>query len=287
MEIIILFENYKYKNNLEIKYFFKFESSFKYYKRYKYKFVKIFKKFVSTNKRIALFTLIEIINYENSYFYHYIPPKDNTIIFFDLFFQFDYDFNAFFDKNKEKILNYLLQRDFPLKKIFSNIKNVNSLNIDKSYKLKLYELSFDLVSNLNFRVDNDYINKKDIFYELNIFIKRNLYNLIINWDKPYDFKEISNFIDENILIFFKILINKNDILKDNNNRIIFFFDEFINALNPEFKNKYQLYKEFSLKYASSSYENDKFEIKPKNINQIYFAIMLLFIRIKFGIFNNI
>ena len=224
----------------------------------------LFKKFMKSKPK---FITIFLQTYENEY---------NKYDFLTTFFSFSYDYEIIF--KDEKIINYFKKINFnyfPDKQLFIK-KFKQSLKIVKN---KFYEFLF-------YKFVLKHFPLKIIFNteisEFTILMERFIDKLTYNWEEECNFTEIIKFIDENILIFCFMFFKNNENPEKVKMKIIFFFDEFINILEPNFKNKFILYRELALEYIYyNKHNNNLINLK----NNCYLSILLIFVRLKFGKYN--
>ena len=259
-----------------------------------YYFDKFFKEFILTNEKLVVYTLQYLIekikNYVSETNKNKLKSIKNDINmnkifsdFIELFFSFKYDFDNFINTNKQNIFG-IFKNNKKIINIYFKFLNNSWKNIENTLsKFSFYKFSIELCSQI--RNINILSKKKSFLSELNILLKKYLLAHILNWEIPLDYSELHRLVNENILPFVIILLQKEDTIEKNNLRINFFFDEFLPALNPDFKNKFEAYKNFILEYASRLNNKDLFNLDAKIINQIYLAIMLIFIKLKLGNYN--
>ena len=107
----------------------------------------------------------------------------------------------------------------------------------------------------NFPLKQVFINEISKF---KILMKNYMKSLIYNWEKECDFSKLKKFINENIIIFCFLFSTENDSKTAEEDKIYFFFDEFIKALDSNSKEKYSLYKDLALEYIDCWNEKDTF-----------------------------
>ena len=164
------------------------------------------------------------------------------------------------------------------KDIYNNKENDNT---PISYYYFFFLLS-DYFHDLNI------LSKKKVnfVFQLKLLIKKNLLFFINDWDKSYDYSEILNEIESNILPFCRLLINKDfDTIEENTLKINFFFG-FLSELKPESKNKFEDYKNMVNFYNSSTSKKFGYQaVITKTLNQFYLLLILIYSKIKFGDYN--
>ena len=272
LDLIILYEKQNLLNGTMTQVDSKIEGKIDFYTD------KLYKQFISNDEKLILYTLEDLLDKLISDKNEKKFNKDIINFFIELFFSFKYDFVYFVNNNKESLFNYFNQNKKYVIQIYTKFLSKAMDDI----KVKPFELFFyNFFLNLSFYIKdiNVLSNITNFYSKLNILIRRYLISLILNWENPCEFKELSNLISNNILPFCPLLINNKDSLEENNTKINFFFDEFINALGVQIQQNI-VYKNLFLKYAKS-YKGEN-NIEP---NHIYLAIMLIFIRIKFGVYN--
>ena len=197
--------------------------------------------------------------------------------FLEIFFSFKYDFQKiltiknlipyFSNENKNEL-------------VFYEKKLIKSLPLIKGNKDEFAIYKFILKYSPN--INNKFIFESTI-RKLKLLMKMYFNKLIFRWEEDCEFSELCNFINDNILLFCKLFLNLKDSLEDRKNKINFFFDEFIHVLNPEFKEKFRQYKELSLDYLNFTRDDDEYYYNCES--DIYFSMMFIFIRLKFGKYN--
>ena len=113
-------------------------------------------------------------------------------------------------------------------------------------------------------------------------MKRYLNKLCYHWESECDFSELNKFINDNMIIFCFLLLKKDGKIEQCQNRIKFFFEEFFNLIEPNDKEKIDIFKQLAYEYLN--YEStDKlyFDLSPEH----YLSLWLIFIRLKFGKYN--
>ena len=186
--------------------------------------------------------LIQKLNNVNNSFIYY---------FFEIIFNSEFDLDDFINKNKaniKKLLDNINYKEIDgiikiTKKI--NLKNISELfDIIKEYPLKYIftDNTNDIImAQINNKIPIEYFN---IFYffadnykNINILsqrksytlgnikymIKTNLLFFLNDWDKSYDFTQFINEVENDILIFSKLLIIDNSTKEENCLKINFFF----------------------------------------------------------------
>ena len=278
-KLIIAYEKQNYANEIEKEIILK---NFK-HKCFKHNdnFVTLYKNFFESKPKLTNI-LLSMLN-KNKYI---------TIIDFTrAFFSFKYDYEIIF--NDENIINYF-KFDyfcviFPHKESFKSFKK-HQFRIRnkftqifkaslKSAENQPYEYSFYkfILKNWNIKL----LFSKEIS-TFNILMKRYLKKLIYEWNEECGFSELISFINENIFIFCFLFYNKDDNPENATNKINFFFDEFINTIEPKLKDKFKLYKKLALENINSNDKiEDFFNLEPK----CYLSLWLIFIRITFGKYN--
>ena len=275
-KIIILFEKQNYNTGIEEEYLPR--KIIKLNNKNKLKYEKFLKKFILSIPKLTFYYIKDIIS--NSQRANKKLRIKLYSDFLDIFFTFKYDFDklaanksiiSYFSNNKciEEINNYH-------KKLKENLSIINNdKNVFSIYKFIL---------KYSPHIKNIYIFNTNIS-RYKILMKKYLYLLLFKWNEDCDFKELSDLIKENIVPFCKLFIDVKDTIEDRKNKINFFFDEFINELDPAFKNEqYQRYKRLALNYLNFSQDiedNYFYQLDYK----IYFPMMLIFIRLKYGKYN--
>ena len=190
------------------------------------------------------------------------------------FYSFKYNYEILF--NDEKFIKIIKENN----EIFSNKKYLfmfkNSL---KSAQNQAYEYSYYNLILKHFPLQK--IFKKEIS-EFYILLKRYLNKLCYHWESECDFSELNKFINDNMIIFCFLLLKKDGKIEQCQNRIKFFFEEFFNLIEPNDKEKIDIFKQLAYEYLN--YEStDKlyFDLSPEN----YLSLWLIFIRLKFGKYN--
>jgi hypothetical protein len=116
-------------------------------------------------------------------------------------------------------------------------------------------------------------------------IKTNLLLFLNDWDKSYDFSEFINEVENDILIFSKLLIIDNSTKEENCLKINFFF-ELLYDLKPELKQKLSSYQIMTIKYINNMNNSDYLGFTDENtIMNYYLMIILIYIKFKFGNYN--
>ena len=233
----------------------------------------LYKKFMQSNPKLTNI-LLKMINKKTFI---------TKIEFLEIFFSFNYDYEIIFNDEvmikdiKEtffkgnKLKDIYLEGPYNFLKIFKN-SIISSRN-------KPHESSYYKFILKHFPLKQVFINQISLF---NIIIKKYLNSLIYNWEKECDFSELKTFINENPLIFCFLFSTKGDNEENAKNKIFFFFDEFINALEPNSKEKYSLYRNLALEYL----EYNKVKKNFFNLDSKYYlSLWLIFIRLKFGKYN--
>ena len=261
----------------------------------------IIKDFILSNEQLVLTSL------------KYIIQKDNNISYTDLLeiiFNCKYDLTDFINENKNDIIFKIkLANSVEPIKINKNInlKNINNLGLFiedyQKYSISCsfkdlyknakanntpfsYYFFFLLLSDNFFDLNILADNKINFIYRLKSLIKKNFLFFLNDWDKPYDYSEILNEIESNILQFSRILIDKDmDTPEENTLKINFFFD-FLSELKPESKNKFDEYKNMVNFYHSSTSKRYGHKAVNKNIlNKFYLLLILIYTKIKYGDYN--
>ena len=280
LNIIIIFEQKNYNTKLEEKYFQKKQKELN--KKNQGKFQKLYKQFVLSDQRLIFFSFKDIMNkLQNA---DKNTRKKLYSDYLDLFFSFKYDLT---NKN---IIPYFPCKDFNEFKLYEKRLKEN-LPLIKNHKneFPIYKCILKY---------SPHINKISIFNStisrFKLLMKKYLYQLLFKWNEDCDLYELADLINENILPFCKLFLDAKDSYEDRKNKIDFFFDEFVNILfetykceelNPEFKTeKYQQYKQLALNYMDFNEENGN-EFYYNLDYKMYFSMMLIFIRLKFGKFN--
>ena len=275
IKIIILFEKQNYFNEIEEEYLSR--KIIKLNNKNKTIYEKLFKEFILSNSKLTFYYIKNIIS--NSQINNKNLKKKLYIDFLDIFFSFKFDFEKFaLNKNIIYFFSNKSKEEFKIyeKKLKNNLNAIkNNKNIISIYKFILkYSPKLNNLYIFNYTVS--------IF---SILIKKYLYQLLFKWNEDCDFKDLSNLIKENIVPFCKLFLDLKDTLNDRKNKINFFFDEFINILDPAFKSvNFQKYKQLALNYMDlnqDSEDNFFYQLDYK----IYFTMMLIFIRLKFGKYN--
>ena len=271
--LIIAYEKQNYSNNTENDYILKnFHSQSN---KHKDNFLLLYKKFMQSKPQFTNI-LLKMLN-TNKF--------PNKLDYLTIFFSFNYDYEIIFtdeniinefketffrkDINKKKYLRLYGQNTF-LKKFKASIISSR----DKPHE-SLYA-KFILT---NFPLKQVFINEISKF---KILMKNYMKSLIYNWEKECDFSELKKFINENIIIFCFLFSTENDSKTAEEDKIYFFFDEFIKALDSNSKEKYLLYKDLALEYIEYWKKTDiYFNLDSK----YYLSLWLIFVRLKFGKYN--
>ena len=273
LNIIIIFEKQNYNTGIEEEYLGRKIIAFN--NQSPYHFEKLYKKFIFKETKLVLFTIKDIIF--NSQKANKKVKKKLYIDFLDLFFSFKYDFNKliniknfipyFSNKNKDEFRIYenKLKENLPLIR-----GNQNEFEVYK------FILKYSPI------IKNLFIFHREV-NRFKVLMKKYLNQLVFKWEEDYNFSELSSIINKNILLFSKIFLDIKDPLEKRKNKINFFFDEFINELNPEFKDKFQKYKQLALDYTKNYQDDDNFYYDLNS--EVYISMMLIFIRLKFGKYN--
>ena len=272
-------------------------------------FYKIYKEFILSNKKITLYKIKNIIekinkinaeNNKNNDDEFNILINSNKNLYFDfleLFFSFNYDFDELMISNKENIINIIIEtfKNKEGKKYFYFLNNMNKNIKEKPYESSFYQFSLHLfyqVKNINILSPN---NNYTFYSELKLLTKKYLTQLIINWDKPYDYSPYFNFIGENILAIIVLLIqrkndNKEEMQQEKNEIVNFLLDKYLYEIKPELKNRIEFFK----KMINSNDITDLLSLlgneltSEKDLKEIYkilLCIILSYIRFKYGNYN--
>ena len=258
--------------------------------------------FILSNEKLVLASLKYIMQKDNNISYSYL---------FGILFNCKYDLTDFINENKNDIIFKIklansvepikiIKKDLNLKNIshlcpfiddyqnysmsysFKDIfKNAKSNNTPISYYYFFLLLS-DYYHDLNILSDK----KINFVFKLKSLIKKNLLFFLNDWDKPYDYTEMLNEIESNILQFCRILINKDiDTPEENTLKINFFFD-FLSELKPESKNTFEEYKNLANLYHSSTSKKYGYQaIEKKTLNKFYLLLILIYTKVKYGDYN--
>ena len=266
-ELIIAFEKQNYNKNIETE---ELSKNFKIVKNKDTIIKKLYIQIMLTKPKY-INNLLLMIQFEEE------KVEDFACIqyFIQGFFSFKFEYETMFNNeslkkafcNKEKRL--LDSREFRSKFLNSlkTCKNQPYEHLYYKFILENCSLSVLLATKIS---------------EFKLLLKRYLKKLIYKWEEDCDFNDLKNFIKENILIFCFLFLKDNDDLEEIHNKIYFFFDEFINIIDPEFKDTSEIYKNLALEYLD-------IENKKKNTYNLassyYLAIVLIFVRLKFGKYN--
>ena len=191
--------------------------------------------------------------------------------FLTSFFSFQYEYKMIF--KDEKIIKIFEEKTFlrnkQLKLMF---KNSLILVKDKPYEYSYYKF---ILENLNL-----YVLFQVEISALTSLLKRYLNDLVINWKNDFDFSDLKNLINENLACFCFLFLNADKSFREIGNIKNFFYDEFINLLEPNFKEKFSIYKNLA---------DEFFDFQGKNYfgldNKCNLSLMLIFVRLKFGKYN--
>ena len=273
LEIILLFEKKNYNTGIEEEYLDRNIITIN--NRNNYYFEKLYKKFISTETKLISFSIKELIlNSQRTTKNH---KKRLFVDFLEILFSFKYDFNKFIyiknfipfftNRSKEEFIIY----EKTIKKILPLIKGAP--NEFEAYKFIFKYSPF---------INNIFIFHYEIM-EFKMLMKKYLNQLVFKWEEDCDFSELTIFINKNIFLFSKLLIDIKDSLEGRKNKINFFFDIFINELNPVFRDKFLNYKQLALEYTNNYNDDDNFYY---DLNyEVYISLMLIFIRLKYGKYN--
>ena len=268
IKIIILFEEQNCNKDMEEEYIDRKKRNDLYFKKYHMKFI-------LTEPKLIVYYIKDIILESKKSGPN--EKKKSYNDFLEIFFSFKYDFQKiltiknlipyFSNENKNEL-------------VFYETKLIKSLPLIKGNKDEFAIYKFILKYSPN--INNKFIFESTI-RKLKLLMKIYFNKLIFKWEEDCEFSELCNFINDNILLFCKLFLNLNDSLEDRKNKINFFFDEFIHVLNPEFKEKFRQYKELSLDYLNFTRDDDEYYYNCES--DIYFSMMFIFIRLKFGKYN--
>ena len=275
LEIIILFEKRNYFNEIEEEYLPR--EIIKFNNKNKLKYEKLYQKFILSKPKLTSYYIKDIISKSQ---------KANKKLrvklyseFLNIFFSFKYDFEKFAsNKNMISYFSNKSKEEFAIyeKKLNDNLSNIK----ENKNVLSIFKFILKYSPHKN----NAYIFK-NIFSKFKILMRKYFNQLLFKWNEDCDFKELSELIKENIVPFCKIFLDLKDTLEDRKNKINFFFDAFIIELDSEFKNiQYQQYKQLALNYMNliqDEEDNYFYHLDYK----IYFSILLIFVRLKFGKYN--
>ena len=278
LKIIIYFEEKNYRTGIEEEYLEK--KILKLNNKKVDTFKKLYKQFVISDQRLIFFAIKEILYQSKN-----ANKKLRKILysdFLDLFFSFKYDFQKFI--SIKNIISYFSKKDRD-EFILYERKLKENLPLIKGIQNKF--LLYNFILRFSPHLNNIFIFN-NTFSKFKFLMKKYYYQLIVKWDEECDFSELANLINENILPFVKLFLNSKDSFEDRKNKIDFFFDEFIQILfkkinikiNNEFnKKELQNYKQIALNYDNLNEDSEFFY----NLDyKIYFILMLIFIRLKFG-----
>ena len=218
--------------------------------------------FILLDNKLSEYTLLD--NFQRN---------KNDVLALKIVFSFKYDFCEYIHIYQEQIM--ILMKD-NLMKFSKYLLNLDTLenNFNKGLENKLIKLLIDLLPknnlllgyNKSFKIKKnnylklyflyDIITKTDIA-NLDYFIYICMKNLLNNWNKPINLKNIFSYIEKNIPLFWLYLISK----VDNKVQIIkifnFFFEDFLLLLNPEFKKSLEFYKNICYDYILNfGFENN-------------------------------
>ena len=269
MNLIISYEKQNYSNNIEDEYISKnfFNIKIKNQNQNRLYLLSLYQEFMISKSEL---TMILLKNYDKDD----ISDKNygrKKAEFYYAFFSFNYDYETVF--NDPKIIENI--RDF----LSKNKRTIFTTEV-KDYVFPFYK----------FVLKNLYIG--DIFAieisKFNILMRRYLNKLLYHWEEESDFSDLVKYIKDYIPIFCFIFLRKKDNIQETEDKINFFFKEFIKALEPSFENKFDIYYQQALSYIDHK-DEAKFYLKspekelllPKN----YLALILIFVRVKFGKFN--
>ena len=275
MKLIISFHNQNYSNNTEVEYISK-NFGHKSKKNYYY-LENLYRKFMLGDPR-----LVEIL-LDNFDINDIRKMKD----FIHAFFSFNYDFEKILNINNEKIIESLNKLGFNS----IDIKNKKIHLIANDYFVSMFKKSLNFVKGKNYEMKYyryflkvfkvDKLFKKEIS-TFKFLMGKYLNLLLYQWEKECEFSELIKFINDNIHIFTFIFLRKKDSFQESNDKINFFFKEFIKALNPNFENQFELNLQQALDFIDLKDETKYDEILlPIN----YLSLILIFVRAKFGKFN--
>ena len=271
--LIIAYEKQNFSNNTENEYILKNFHSQSHIN--KDNFLLLYKKFMQSKPQLTNI-LLKMLN-TNKF--------PNKLDYLTIFFSFNYDYEIIFnddniisdfkeiffgeERNKKKYLKLYGANNF-IKKFKASI--ISSRN-------KPHESLYSKFILRNFPLKQVFINEISKF---KILMKNYMNKLIYNWKEECDFTELKTFINENILIFCFLFSTKQDSKTEQENKIYFFFDEFIKALDSNSKEKYSLYKDLALEYIDYWNEKDTFF----NLDSKYYlSLWLIFVRLNFGKYN--
>ena len=205
-----------------------------------------------------------------------VDEKDirKTKDFLLTFYSFKYDYEIIF--NDEKFHKILEENN----QIFINKKYLfmfkNSL---KSAKNKAYEYSYYNLILKHFPLQKIFKTEISEFY---LLLNKYLNKLYYHWESECDFSDLNKFINDNIIIFCFLLLKKDEKIEQCKNRIKFFFEEFINLIEPNAKERIDIIKKLAYEYLDyESIDKFYFDLSPK----YYLSLWLIFIRLKFGKHN--
>ena len=282
LKIIILFEEQNYYTGIEEEYLGRKIVKFK--SRHNNIFEKLYKKFIYSEPKLVFYLFKDIII--NSQRASKTVKKLLYNEFLELFFSLKYDFNKLLNTNKN-LIPYFSQKNIDEFKIYEKkLKEYLPLIKGNQFEFTIYKF---ILANSPFVIIKKFRESRNIFIfenitnKFNILMKRYLFKLIFKWEEECDFLELSNLIKENILPFCKLFIDIRDTLENRKNKILFFFDEFIKELIPDFHENCLTYKKLALEYTNSYQYDDNFYYNLDS--KIYISIMLIFIRLKFGKYN--
>lgn len=179
-----------------------------------------------------------------------------------------------------------LLEEYPLEYILkTNNKELYTEKINNKTPIKYFNafLFFaDIFKDLNFLSQT----KSNIIYDIKLMIKHNLLFFLNDWDKSFDFNKFINLVENNILVFCKLLIIDNSLKEENCLKINFFF-EFLYELKPELKQKFSDYQTMVLTYINNNNKNSEYIgfIDQNVILNYYLMLILMYIKFKYGDYN--
>ena len=245
------------------------------------------------------------------YIIKYSFPND-YYFFFEIIFNSEFDLTNFINEYKTEIKNNLdkikdfnndriiltekinlkniyeiipLLEEYPLEYELSSKKNEMYLyQLKKKSSIKYYYVFLffaDYFKDLNFLSQK----KNFIIFDVNSMIKKNLEIFLKNWNEPYNFDKFISFVENDILVFCKLLIIDNSLKEENCLKINFFF-ELIYTLNPNLQKKFSPYQEMVLNYISKMNNSEYFGfVDESTINNFYLMLILMYIKYKYGNYN--
>ncbi|MCX8059351.1 MAG: hypothetical protein N3A58_08055 [Spirochaetes bacterium] len=166
--------------------------------------------------------IVKLLNSKNTIIYNLSDDTLNKIFFSgiynisDFIKKYDeflkYFYLGFKEKIiKEKILLYFLESlyDETVKKKLENFsdKNIEKMIYeDSNYKKKLFEIKKDILNSLRGKIENNFNNKLNLFFNLINFFNLEI-NFLVEFSKKFDEKVPLNQIKDQIAFFIKKVLN--------------------------------------------------------------------------------